>query len=49
MKLILNLLTVPIKAVLLVPTFALSLVISLAGYDEASDVVCDYLFIKWFD
>lgn len=48
MKLILNLLTVPIKIVLIVPIIILALIAAIAGYEEASDTIIGALFNRWF-
>jgi hypothetical protein len=47
MKLILNLLTVPIKVLLVAPISVLEIIIMLSGYNEAIDF-SKILTKKWF-
>jgi hypothetical protein len=48
MNLILNLLSVPIKIILLVPVGITTIIVALAGYDDIAHSIMGIVFEKWF-
>jgi len=48
MKIILNLLSVPIKLILFTPVSLASIIAAIAGYHDTSDNIAGIIFEKWF-